>query len=158
MAGDRPQCLMLDADIIIFLHAAGLWDALITSYQVVVPSIVAREACYYRDQRHERQPIDLLAQIAAGQVCALTASSDELTALLRRFNADPLEGLHPGEQEALALILSRVPSPRVASVAVTAWHWWPWRHSVSTLVVCPSKKRCRISGVRSIGNCARLGS
>lgn len=106
MAGDRPQCLMFDADIIIFLHTAGLWDAITTSYQVVVPSIVVGEACYFLDHRHERQPIDLPAQIAAGRVTVLAASSDALAALLRRFNADLLEGLHSGEQEALALILS----------------------------------------------------
>ena len=97
---------MPDADIIINLHAAGLWQIVTAAYQIVVPSIIAHEAQYYLDERGNRHPIDLQAQVQARQIDEMSASLDELAALQQRFHPDRLEGLHDGEQEALALVLS----------------------------------------------------
>jgi len=97
---------MPDADIIINLHAAGLWQAVATSYRIVVPSIIAHEAQFYRDEQDQRHDIDLQSQVVAGEVDELSASPAELAALQNRFTSDRLEGLHAGEQEALALVLS----------------------------------------------------
>jgi hypothetical protein len=77
-----------------------------TSYQIVVPSIVSHEAQFYVDERDQRHEIDLQTQVQAGEIEELSASLDELTALQRCFHPDWLEGLHAGEQEALALVLS----------------------------------------------------
>ena len=97
---------MLDADIIIHLHRAGLWEAIVTAYQVVIPSIIIDEARFYLDDQERRHPIDLLAQVEARRITQLSASIDELAALCRCLSSDLLEGLHPGELEALALVLS----------------------------------------------------
>ena len=97
---------MPDADIIINLHAAGLWQLVTTAYQIIVPSIIAHEAQFYVDQQGDRNPIDLQAQVQARQIEEMSASLDDLAALQQCFHPDRLEGLHDGEQEALALVLS----------------------------------------------------
>ena len=104
MAGLRPQCLMLDANVIICLHERGLWSQIKAAFEVCVPSIIAREASYFIDEHGQRQRIDLLGQIALGELTELTAALVEMAALVERFDADLLEGLHAGEQEAIALI------------------------------------------------------
>ena len=97
---------MLDANVIILLHERGLWSQIKAAFEVCVPSIIAREASYFIDEHRQRQRIDLLGEIARGELTELTAALVEIAALVERFDADLLEGLHAGEQEAIALISS----------------------------------------------------
>jgi hypothetical protein len=97
---------MLDTDVILQLHRMALWERFKSAFKVVVPSIIAREARFYLDQFGERYEIDLLKQAADGEIEEVSASVEELAALQTIFNADLLEGLHVGEQEAVALIIS----------------------------------------------------
>ena len=97
---------MPDANIIIWLHQAGLWGAITSAYDVVLPETVAQEIKYYEDEWGERQPIDVAAQASDGTLTILSADLQDMENLLEHFEGDLLEGLHAGEQEALALILS----------------------------------------------------
>jgi hypothetical protein len=45
----KPQLLLCDAVAIIKAHELGVWARLCAEYDVLVPSIIASEAHFYRD-------------------------------------------------------------------------------------------------------------
>jgi len=95
---------MPDADIIIHLHAVGLWDVVKAGFRVHVPSTIVREVWHYKDPHGFSVPIDLPAQVATGEIAELAADQDDLFEVVACFTPEFLEGLHVGELEALALI------------------------------------------------------
>lgn len=97
---------MPDADTIINLHQIGLWEKLVEAYEIFVPATIVGEARYYFDDEHQKQPIDLRAQVAEGRISELSAGVQDILELSRWLSGDIQEGLGAGETEALALIVS----------------------------------------------------
>ena len=107
MAGELPRCLMIDADVIIHVHAAGLWELIKGAYELYVPSIVLHdEVKFYVDELGQQHPIDLEGQAESGLITEVAATAEEMKLLEDRFTGDLVLGLHSGEREALALLLS----------------------------------------------------
>lgn len=101
----KPRLLLLDAGAAIVAMQFHAWDALISAYEVVVPTVVIEEAHFYPDlDTGERIPIDLRAEVKGGRIQEATASIDEVRALLTRFTLDFRERIHAGEVEALAYL------------------------------------------------------
>ena len=103
----RPRCLLLDTDVIVYLHSAGLWTHVTQAYDVTIPSfIVHEEAQFFRDHDGDKHPIDLPSQVESGSVFELAATPNDLSLLLGHITRNEWEGLHDGEREALALVLT----------------------------------------------------
>jgi hypothetical protein len=105
----RPSCVLLDANVVITAHELGVWDWLVRVFRVSVPSVVVHgEAQYYRpwNQPSRKVLIDLTASVASGDIAELTASVEEFTRALSSFDPVFESGLHAGETEGLALLLS----------------------------------------------------
>jgi len=51
--------LLLDADVIIYLHEIGLWKAFIKRFEVFVSAAVANEVRFYTDNLGKHIPINL---------------------------------------------------------------------------------------------------
>ncbi|HST61455.1 MAG TPA: hypothetical protein VLK84_22305 [Longimicrobium sp.] len=101
----KPRLLLLDAVAIVAAFRAGVWDHLVSAYEVVVSSVVMDEAHFYDDPgTGRRHPIDLAAMEAAGTIQGCEVSLAEVSALLARF--DGTLSIHAGEAEALAYLAS----------------------------------------------------
>lgn len=104
----KPRLLLLDAGAVIMAMQFHAWDALVSAYEVVVPTVVIDEAHFYPDlDSGERMPIDLRAEVQAGRIHEATASIVKVRALLARFTPGFRERIHPGEAEALAYLEAR---------------------------------------------------
>lgn len=106
----KLKFLLLDADVIIEAYRIGIWLSLIDRVQIAVPSIVAHSEALFYSKEEGRIPeeIDLPKLIQEGKISELIASDIEMADLLAKFDNVfiQFEGLHSGEAEALALILS----------------------------------------------------
>ena len=106
----KPPLVLLDANVIIEAYELAVWQALVASFDLTVPSVVARHEAKYFVVRGQRNPIDLSSLVAQGKIKVLEADMPEIADLMGQF--DPLfsESIDPGEQEALALLLKRYAS------------------------------------------------
>lgn len=105
----RPSCVLLDANVVIRAHELGVWEWLTRVFHVEVPSIVVRsEALHYHPLRQPRKkvPIDLPAQVQSGTVKELVGTAEDIARVLSAFDPSFVGGIHAGETEGLALILT----------------------------------------------------
>jgi len=113
----RPNCVLLDADIIIVAHELGIWRWLVHSYRILVPSVVLRtEALFFRTKTGAKANIDLQALVLEGDIEELEATLEELALVSGHFDDAFLDTIHAGETEAIALVLcGRVRDGKVCS-------------------------------------------
>lgn len=102
----KPPLVLLDANVIIEAYEFGVWGTLVISFQLAIPSVVARHEAKYFDYAGQRSQIDLSSSVNQGKIKVLEADATEIADLMDQF--DPLfsESIDPGEQEALALMLA----------------------------------------------------
>lgn len=102
--------LLLDADIIIHLFEFGLWNAIISHYEVYVASTVIREVEYYYpngDYHNEKKVlVDLSAYVTQGKIKEVEATVQEQSDILILLNPAGLDGLNPGELECIAVMVN----------------------------------------------------
>jgi len=98
--------VLVDANVIIEAHELNVWHSLVASFELTVPSVVAREEAKYFVIAGQHNPINLSSSIERNEITELEADASELAELMRQF--DPLfsESIDAGEQEALALMLA----------------------------------------------------
>jgi hypothetical protein len=101
------KCVLLDANIIIEAYRLGIWEKLIKNCEISVSSIVARDEALFWSKKVGGipEPINLGKLISEGKIKEFTASADEVAAFLNKFDSVYVQGLHDGENEALALIM-----------------------------------------------------
>lgn len=94
--------------IVITAHQEGIWLPLIEAFEIIVPSIIARDEVFFYSEKLRGIPKEInLPDLAAdGKITELAATVEELRSLSDLFDTVFLEGLHEGESEALALLLS----------------------------------------------------
>ncbi len=101
----RPQCVLLDANVVIKAYELDVWSQLTERYELVLPSIVIHtEAQYFKTGRRGHRQIRLQELAVKGEITELTATHAELASLYTVFASWFLETLDPGETEALALL------------------------------------------------------
>ena len=104
----KPKCVLLDANVVIEAHRVAVWRNLLDQCQIMVPSTVVRdEALFYScetDGIHE--DIYLPKLVHDGRIIQLTATAEDLVNLYGTFDRVFVEGIDPGEAEALALLKS----------------------------------------------------
>lgn len=101
------RCVLLDANVVIALHAAGLWVRLVESCDVIVPETVAEESRFHSvGLGGFSSPIDLYTEAQAGRITLASAFAQDVLDVQARFASWFLDLIHPGELEALAALLS----------------------------------------------------
>lgn len=105
----RLKCVLLDANVVIEAHSIGVWQKLLDRCQIMIPSIVVRdEALFYsRETNGIHEDIYLPKLVQDGKIIELTATAEDLHSLYGTFDRVFVEGIDPGEAEALALLKSR---------------------------------------------------
>jgi hypothetical protein len=98
---------LLDANVIIEAHACGAWAYLREQVILIVPSTVLAEATHYVERETGmRVEIHLQQTVLQGQIREVSASAEQLAALLGRFDPVFIQRMDRGEAEALALLLA----------------------------------------------------
>jgi hypothetical protein len=100
--------LILDANVIIAAHEFGVWEQIIRTHSVHIPSIViGAEVYYYKKPDGTCEPIDLASQVGKS-IVEVSCTVDELSALSEQLDTVTDQEIHAGEKEAL-VILNRTP-------------------------------------------------
>lgn len=101
-------CVILDAMIVIEAHALEIWDSLIDKIDAIIPSTVIQDEAFYFDTKKtgKRGPILIRQSVSSGKVAEMASTDTELRRLQNILDYATLQGLHPGEREALAIINS----------------------------------------------------
>lgn len=119
----RPSLpLLVDANIVIEAYKISVWNPLIGRLRVAIPSIVIDdEALFYSsDLGNVPVPIRLPSLVANGSIERVEATNEEMSAVLDIFDRVFVEGIHPGEHEALAIIMHRSEEYQFCSSDVVA--------------------------------------
>ena len=101
------KSLLLDADIFIYAHQPGIWEALKSKCRVAVPATVVREAQFFKSGREGKKGIDLQRQAQSREIDCLEATAEQVESAIGDFAAAFTEQLHDGEKEALGLLVGR---------------------------------------------------
>lgn len=106
--GITPRCVLLDANVIIEAYKLEAWQLLIERAGVIVPSIVAFDETLFFSKRIGGVPEAILLSklIDLGKIKLVSATVPQMHSLRMIFDRVFVEGLHDGEVEALALLLS----------------------------------------------------
>jgi hypothetical protein len=101
--------VLLDAVIVIKTHELLIWESLIDKIPLMVCATVVEDEAFYFDTEPgvKRFPIDLKGSIDIGKIIRVEATLEEFQKLHNIFDKLTLEGLDPGELEALALVNGR---------------------------------------------------
>lgn len=100
-------CVLLDANVIIEAHACGAWAYLREQVILIVPSTVLAEATHYVERETGmRVEIHLQPAVQQGRIREISATAEQLAALLGRFDPVFIQRMDQGEAEALALLLA----------------------------------------------------
>jgi hypothetical protein len=98
----KIRCVLLDADIIIKAHELDVWQQLLNSFEICVPSIVIhREAKYYNSKSGHSFPIKLQELVDSGEITEISASVQEMADFRSEFNSPEIDD---GETEALTVL------------------------------------------------------
>lgn len=82
----RFPCLVLDANIVIWLFAQGLWSAVVERCDLILSQTVIDEADYFQDSNGTERTIDLQPDITAGRLKVISVSSGDSDAFRARFD------------------------------------------------------------------------
>lgn len=100
-------CVLLDANVISEAHACGAWASLLEQVILIVPSTVLAEATHYIERETgARMEIHLQQAVQQDQIREVSASAEQLAALLGRFDPVFIQRMDRGEAEALAVLLA----------------------------------------------------
>lgn len=104
----KSRLVFLDANIIIEAHRLNIWNHLVGQFEVVIPSfILDNEVRYFTSGRNgQKTSIDLSADEKAGKIKRETALPSDFQKLESNFKQVFVDGLDPGEKEALAILYS----------------------------------------------------
>lgn len=102
----KPKCLLLDANIIIESYKLGIWERLVERLTIAIPSVIIQNEARFFAQKNTGvlAPINLSELINQGKIIELAADSSDLIALAQVFDQVFIQGIHPGEYEALSLL------------------------------------------------------
>lgn len=98
--------LLLDANIVIYLHELRIWESFITQCRVTITQAVAKESDYWEDENGFHSPIDLDSDIRTGKIDCIDVPLEIVEAFLKKYGPVYLERLDPGEAESLAFLFN----------------------------------------------------
>ncbi len=100
----KPRLVLLDAGAVIHAHRCNGWALLCARYEVVVPSIVAGEAAFFKDSDGQRVPIDLEPDFVNGHIQRYEATVSDTAQTMSALPKELRGRVHDGELEALTYL------------------------------------------------------
>lgn len=99
------KLLLLDANVVIYLHELGLWDTVVEQCDVHLSATVIGECDFFRDANEIDHRIDLRPYIENGTVTMFEVPLDKIIAFMADFSKSYKADLDPGEAESLTYLL-----------------------------------------------------
>ena len=99
-----PKFFLLDAGPVIELHRVGLWAEVVKRAELVVPSVVLREASFWDSGEGVGRPIYLSSDIEDGRLRVVEGTAQQIASVLARLDSVVQERVHAGELEAIAAL------------------------------------------------------
>jgi hypothetical protein len=100
-----PLLLILDANVIIAAHEFGVWDHIVRSHTVHIPSVVLNlEVYFFKKPDGATVTIDLKRQVGKS-ITEVSCTADELAALSEQLDSVTDQEIHAGEKEALVILM-----------------------------------------------------
>jgi len=101
----KPKFFLLDAMVVSELHAQGIWARFVRTAEIVLPTIIADEAHCYTAEDRTVHSTHIDRDIAEGRIAVLDCDVEDLQATMNKFDKVLQERLHPGEVQAITLLL-----------------------------------------------------
>lgn len=100
------RLLLLDANIVIYLHERGLWDRFIQRCSVTLTSTVVQESKFWEDEQGVQYPIDLTADIDSQKIQTVDVDLKVIQDFSKKYGPVYLDRLDPGEADSLAFLMT----------------------------------------------------
>lgn len=101
----RLNSVILDANVVIYLHEIGLWETLLTRCEVHLADTVANHEVRFFHGAESDELIDLSQDIAHQRVTVFQVPLAIIEQFTSRFDPSYRDALDPGETESLALLM-----------------------------------------------------
>jgi hypothetical protein len=98
----RWSFLLLDANVVIALFKADIWDKVVELCDLHVAETVIGEAHFFEDDAGVRHDFDLGAYVAEGRIKKFSVPPLDVKRFVDSFDPTYIEKLDPGEAESLA--------------------------------------------------------
>lgn len=102
----KLKLLILDANVVIYLHQQRLWKVVLESCDVHLSRIVADQEVRFYDGPVAQEVIDLGPDIASGACQVFDVDASDLKRFRDQFDLSYLGDLDDGEAESLAFMFS----------------------------------------------------
>lgn len=100
------RLLLLDANVVIYLHELGLWDKFTDSCDVTLTRTVVDEVKYYSAEEGIQYRIDLEPDVRDGRINCVDVPVDRVQKFIESFGPSYIDRLDPGESESLAYLFN----------------------------------------------------
>lgn len=102
----KLKLLILDANVVIYLHQQSLWQPVLDRCEIFLSRIVAEQEVRYYEGDEFDENIDLTPDIDSGACQVFDVGPPELKSFRDRFDLSYLGDLDDGEAESLAFMFS----------------------------------------------------
>jgi hypothetical protein len=99
------QLLLLDANVVIYLHELGLWKQFTEQCKVTLAETVRQEADYWVDHLGQTHQINLEPDIQTKRIQCISLSLDKIEKFKQTLGLKYLDKMDPGETESLAFLM-----------------------------------------------------
>lgn len=103
----KSKDLLIDAVVVINAHEKKYWERLCNTHQVFLPATVLKEELFYFTSDRGKEPLPVETWVKEGRVVAVEADHSDLDLLVKKLSEDFMGGIHDGELEAVAILLSK---------------------------------------------------
>jgi hypothetical protein len=99
--------LLLDANVVIAAYEGKIWQVLLNSFFIALPSVVFHdEARYFTSQKTGYVPIELEPLSASSKIKIFDATTSQIASIKSMLSNDFFNSIDPGELEAMAILNS----------------------------------------------------
>lgn len=104
----KLKLVILDANVIIDMHRNGIWENVISRYEIFVTGTVANDEVSYFVSKNNNQKVDISLKeyIDNSKIKVLEATDCHILSLKEKVKEDYFNSIDPGELEAIALLHS----------------------------------------------------
>ncbi len=99
------RLLLLDANVVIYLHELKHWDRFVGEGEVILSRTVMEQESLFFEDDGEKNPIDLAPFEQDGCIKVIDVPLSEIQAFKNQFDVINIERLDPGEAESLAYLV-----------------------------------------------------
>lgn len=103
----KSKDLLVDAVVVIHAHEKNYWERLCNTHRVFLSATVLENELFYFSSDKGKKSLPVQTWLKEGKIIRVEADHSDLDLLVKKLSDDFMAGIHNGELEALALLLSK---------------------------------------------------